>query len=58
MEVAGMNKPTLARKSGVSERMIAYILKAEKTSTIEVAQKLAKVFGLEGLAFNNAEPTR
>ena len=48
MDISGMNKPALSRKSGVSERMIAYILKGEKTSTIETAQRLAEVFGLEG----------
>lgn len=44
----GMTKAALSRKSGVSERMVAYICNAEKTATIETAEALAEVFGLSG----------
>lgn len=43
-----MSRADLARRSGVSARMVAYICNAEKTTTIETAQALAEVFGLEG----------
>ncbi len=48
MRETGLNKPKLAKKSGVSERMIAYILSKERMPTIEVLEGLAKAFGLKG----------
>jgi transcriptional regulator with XRE-family HTH domain len=48
MQLTNMKKPELSRKSGVSPRMIAYILNAERRATIETVDDLAKVFGLEG----------
>jgi hypothetical protein len=38
----------LAKKSGVSKRMIQYILKCERTATVNTAQALAEPFGLTG----------
>lgn len=48
MKKTGMKKPELAKKSGVSERMIGYLLAKERTPTIEVADALAKPFDLTG----------
>lgn len=38
----------LAKKSGVSKRMIQYLLKCEKTATIDLIDALAQPFGLTG----------
>lgn len=43
-----MTIPALAEKSGVSARMIGYLLAGERTPTIEVADALAKPFDLTG----------
>lgn len=43
-----MTKQKLAAKSGVSERMIGYVLAKEKAPTIEVADALAGAFDLPG----------
>ena len=43
-----LTKEKLATKSGVSERMIGYILAKEKVPTIEVADALASAFDLPG----------
>lgn len=48
MHETGMKKAELANKSGVSERMIGYILAKEKAPTVEVADALAKAFDLPG----------
>lgn len=48
MRAFPMTKPELAKRSGISERMIAYILAGERTPTVEVANDLAKAFGLNG----------
>lgn len=38
----------LAKKSGISKRMIQYILKCERTATVNTAEALAEPFGLTG----------
>lgn len=38
----------LARRSGVSKRMIQYLLKCERTATIDTIEALAKPFHLAG----------
>lgn len=48
MRETGMKPAALATKSGVSKRMIDYILTKERTPTIEVAEALANAFGLTG----------
>lgn len=48
MTAAKIGKDNRAKKSGVSERMIGYILSKQKTPTIDVAESLAKPFGLTG----------
>lgn len=48
MEAFGMKQKELARQSGVTERMIAYIIKQERTATINLTESLAKPFGLNG----------
>lgn len=48
MRATGMKKPELAKKSGVSERMIGYILAGERTPTVDVADALGKAFNLSG----------
>lgn len=42
------SKEVLAKRSGVSDRMIGYILAAERSTTIETANDLGKAFGLNG----------
>jgi transcriptional regulator with XRE-family HTH domain len=44
----GMSVGELASKSGVSKRMIDYILAGERKATIPTAEKLAEPFGLSG----------
>lgn len=46
MRARKISKQTLAEKSGVSERMIGYILAKERKPTIEIAEMLAQPFGL------------
>lgn len=48
MRVTGMKKPDLARKSGVSERMIGYILAKERSPTVDVADAIGRAVGLTG----------
>lgn len=48
MTRAKMTKKRLAQLSGVSERMVGYVLARERTATIEMADMLAKPFGLTG----------
>lgn len=48
LDETGMKVPALAKASGVSERMILYILSEERTATIETANDLAAVFHLDG----------
>lgn len=44
----GMDLDTLVKKSGVSKRMIQYILSGEKKPTIERADAIAGAFKLDG----------
>ena len=44
----GVNKSELSRRSGVSLRMINYILNGEKKASIAITEQLAKAFGLSG----------
>jgi transcriptional regulator with XRE-family HTH domain len=45
---SGIKIPKLSEKSGVSVRMIQYILAGERKPTIEIAENLAKAFKLTG----------
>lgn len=44
----GWSNRTLAAKSGVSDRFIGMLLKGESQATVDVAEALAKAFGLTG----------
>lgn len=48
MRITKIRKPDLAKKSGVSERMIGYILAKERTPTVDTAEALGQAFGLNG----------
>lgn len=48
MKAGGMKLPGLAIKSGVSLRMINYILSKERKPTVEIAEALARAFNLKG----------
>lgn len=48
MEDRGWKPKKLSDKSGVSPRMVAYILKGERVCSIEIAEQLANAFGLHG----------
>lgn len=48
MKAYKFSKQDLAKKSGISDRMIAYVLAKEKTPTVDLADALAKPFGLTG----------
>lgn len=48
MDETGIKVSALSKSSGVSVRMILYILKEEKTATIDTANDLAAVFRLDG----------
>ena len=42
------SKADLAKRSGVSSRMISYIINKERTATIEVADEIGAAFGING----------
>ncbi len=44
----GIQKQDLPKKSGVSSRMVSYILAGERTPSIEILDKLASAFGITG----------
>lgn len=48
LESEGMELEALAKKSGVSSRMIRFILKQERVASIEITDRLAEAFGLTG----------
>lgn len=48
MRATKTTKDDLAKRSGISERMIAYILAKERVATIDVTEALGKPFGLTG----------
>lgn len=48
MKEFGWGKNVLAKKSGVTDRMIGYILAKERNPSVEIADQLAKPFGLNG----------
>lgn len=43
-----LSSKTIAERSGVSERMVDYLLSGERTPTVDVAEQIAQVFGLSG----------
>ena len=45
---SGLSVREVAEKAGVSSRQISYILKHERTPTIEMVEKIAQVFKLSG----------
>ena len=47
MKVMKINNPLLATKSGISLRMIAYILSGQKKPTTKTIEALAKAFGVK-----------
>lgn len=48
MEESGMTQRELASKSGVSQRQISNIVRGENSCSVEIAEALAKPFGLTG----------
>jgi transcriptional regulator with XRE-family HTH domain len=48
LERAGLNQTQLAEKSGVSQRHISALVRGESDCTLQVAEQLAKPFGLRG----------
>lgn len=48
MALFGYKPAKMAQLSGVSPRMIAYILSGERIPTVDTADQLAKPFGLNG----------
>lgn len=42
-----LSRSALAKRCGVSPRHLAYILASEKSATIDVLERIARVFGLE-----------
>lgn len=48
LKETGITTTGLAAKSGISKRMIDYILSGERGASIDVAESLAKAFGLNG----------
>lgn len=43
-----MSSKTIAERSGVSERMVDYLISGERTPTESVAEQIGQVFGLNG----------
>ncbi|MGB2832969.1 MAG: helix-turn-helix transcriptional regulator [Methylotenera sp.] len=48
MNKTGTKAAWIAEKSGVSKRMIEYILDGERKSSIEIAEKIANAYGISG----------
>lgn len=48
MALNGWNKVTLAKRAGISDRMVAYLINKERAATIEVADAIGKAFGING----------
>lgn len=48
MDARGWTAKELSEASGVSKRMVAYIVSGERAPSISIADDLAKAFGLEG----------
>lgn len=48
MDSTGLNARQISERSGISPRAVAYYISGERVPDIEMAEKLAKVFGLEG----------
>lgn len=48
MSQAGHSQHELAKRSGVSQKTISNILRQEQAAAVEMAEKLAAAFGLEG----------
>lgn len=48
MRETGMSARAVSSKSGVSLRMINYILIGERKATLDVADRIAAVFGING----------
>lgn len=48
LEITGMHKNDVAKKSGVSSRYIDYLLNFDKYPSIEVAENIGQAFGLNG----------
>ena len=42
------SRKDLARKAGISSRMVTYIINQERAATIEVAESIGKAFGVNG----------
>lgn len=60
MDAHDIKKPELHKRSGVSQRMIAYILSKQRTATVETVEDLARVFGLAAweLLMPDLQPTK
>ena len=63
MSETNINTAALSKMSGVSKRMIDYILTEERRASIEIAEQLAGAFGLNawhliipGLKYDVAKP--
>lgn len=48
IDETGLKIAELSRRSGVSERMIRYILDQDRTASIDIVESLAAVFKLDG----------
>lgn len=48
MELSGWNVEEVAKRSGVSKRMVSYVISMERKASITIAEDLAKAFNLEG----------
>lgn len=48
LQITGMHKNDVAKKSGVSSRYIDYLLNFDKYPSIEVAENIGQAFGLDG----------
>lgn len=48
MDRLGLNQSQLSRKTGVSQRHISALLRGESDCTLQIAEEIAKPFGLRG----------
>lgn len=48
MEITGWSAKEVSKRSGVSPRMVSYMLTMERVASIEIAEDVARAFNLEG----------
>lgn len=48
LDINQWSKKQLAKRAGISDRMVAYLVNKERSATIDVADAIGKAFGING----------